>query len=57
MSAPDTNVDTQAKRHRGPIVGIVTVLTFAAVLFVAFLAWSADPVGEETAPPAAAATN
>ena len=53
MSAPDTNVETQAKRHRGPLVGIIGVLAIVALLFVAFLAWTADPVGEETVPPVA----
>ncbi|MGR3551176.1 hypothetical protein [Pseudooceanicola sp.] len=32
MSAPTTNVDRQAKRHRGPIWGILIALAFGGVM-------------------------
>ncbi len=44
MSAPETNVETQKKRHRGPLVGILAAVLLVAAVFVAFLAWTADDV-------------
>lgn len=41
MSPPDTNVEKQTKRHKGPLAGIPLAIAIAAVVFVAFLAWSA----------------
>lgn len=41
MSASNTNIEKQAKRHRGPMVGIVVSLVWAGVLFVGFLIWTA----------------
>lgn len=35
MSAPDTNLKKQARRHRGPLVG----MAIAVILAVAFLGW------------------
>jgi type IV secretory pathway VirB10-like protein len=32
MSAPQTNLRTQERRHRGPIIGMVAVVTFALLL-------------------------
>lgn len=32
MTAPNTNVEKQAKRHRGPLVGIVVVIVFAIIM-------------------------
>ncbi len=35
MSAPQTNIETQKRRHRGPIIGIIAVVVFAlGLLFV-----------------------
>lgn len=35
MSAPDTNIDKQASRHRAPIWGILAALAVGAVMGVA----------------------
>jgi len=40
MSASSTNIDTQKKRHRGPLFGIALSLVFAGALFFGFLAWT-----------------
>ena len=42
MSAPDTNIDKQTKRHAGPLVGIA----LAVVVAVAALAWWALAAGD-----------
>lgn len=55
MSAPDTNVEKQADRHKGPLWGMGSVLIWAGLLFAAFLAWTAyqgDDASEDV--PAAA---
>ena len=49
MSAPDTDVKKQSKRHRGPLFGFVVVLLWAGVLFAGFMAWTAYKGGEPTA--------
>lgn len=52
MSAPDTNTEKQARRHRGPLIGIlvaVIVAGFAAVYFT-----GADDLVEEDATTSAA---
>ncbi|PTX56144.1 hypothetical protein C8N43_0795 [Litoreibacter ponti] len=36
MSANDTNIEKEAKRHSPALLGIAGVLTFAALLFVGF---------------------
>lgn len=43
MSAPQTNLDRQKRRHRGPLIGIVAALIVAGLLFVVFF-------GDVTAP-------
>ncbi|MCF6445874.1 solute carrier organic anion transporter [Nereida sp. MMG025] len=52
MSAPDTNVEKQTKRHRPSLVGIGAVLAFAALLFAGYMLILADrgitPQGAET---------
>ena len=52
MSAPQTNVETQVERHRGPILGISTVLIFASILLAIFVAFvvvrGGTPEGAET---------
>ncbi len=48
MSAPETNVETQKKRHRGPLIGILAAVLLVAAVFVAFLAWTADDVDTTT---------
>ncbi len=39
MSAPDTNIDTQTKRHRPSLVGIAAVVFFAGALLLGLLMW------------------
>lgn len=39
MSAPDTNLKKQARRHRPSMVGIALALISALVVAVAFAAW------------------
>lgn len=51
MSAPDTNVDRQARRHRTPLVGMALVVGFAAVAMLIWLSWEAadgNTPGEDT---------
>lgn len=50
MSAPKTNIDKQAKRHRGPILGITVGLVFVAVLALAAFVWGGFPLDEQAAP-------
>ncbi|MGR3435169.1 MAG: hypothetical protein ACU0CO_09830 [Shimia sp.] len=37
MSAPDTNVEKQKRRHRGPLRGIAFAVAFAGVLLVLYM--------------------
>ena len=50
MSAPETNVEKQTRRHRGPLVGIAVaiVLAVAALVVVSMLSGT-DEVPEEAA--------
>jgi hypothetical protein len=41
MSASETNIDKQAKRHRGPLIGMIIALVWAGALFIGFLLWTA----------------
>jgi len=41
MSASTTNIEKQAKRHKGPLVGMAIVLVWAGVLFAGFMIWTA----------------
>lgn len=34
MSAPHTNVETQKRRHRGPLIGMALVVIFGVALIV-----------------------
>ena len=42
MSAPDTNLTTQKRNHRGPLWGIVTTASLALLLLIAFVVWTVD---------------
>ncbi len=46
MSAPDTNVDKQAKRHAGPIIGIAAGIVLAILLLVVYLFYIATPADD-----------
>ncbi|MGR3486060.1 MAG: hypothetical protein ACU0BF_11995 [Paracoccaceae bacterium] len=52
MSAPETNIEKQEKRHKGPLIGMGAMVAWSVgllILFVAFMAWSGDsPEGAET---------
>lgn len=52
MSAPHTDIDKQAERHRGPLRGMFAVVLFALVLLVVLLFWAfgrgGDPEGAQT---------
>lgn len=52
MSAPDTNLEKQKRRHKGPLGGMKLVLGLVALLFAAFVIWSFaasdGPEGAET---------
>ena len=52
MSAPDTNIDKQKKRHAGPIVGITAGLVFVALCLIAYLVYTSSPgtEGDDPAP-------
>lgn len=53
MSASNTNIEKQKKRHRGALAGIAFALFWAAVLFAGFLIWTAyqgdNPTAESPA--------
>lgn len=42
MSAPDTNTEKQARRHRGPLTGMLGVVLFALVLLAGLAVWVAS---------------
>ncbi|WP_371154220.1 hypothetical protein [Jannaschia sp. 2305UL9-9] len=46
MSAPDTNLDRQKKRHAGPLIGIGAGVIFAIILIFAYVTYLAEPAGE-----------
>ncbi len=48
MSAPDTNLETQAHRHAGPLTGMRLALTFAGALLLALITWTVFWGGEPT---------
>lgn len=50
MSAPNTNLETQRKRHRGPIIGIIAGLLFVALVAFAAFVWPGIPLDEQAAP-------
>ena len=47
MSAPNTNVEKQEKRHRSSLLGIRAVLVYAAVLLTAFVAYNFSMSGQD----------
>lgn len=49
MSSTDTDIEKQAKRHRGPLFGISMVLLFAALLFAGLMIWTAYQADNPTA--------
>lgn len=57
MSAPDTNIEKQAERHKGPLSGMPGAIILASVLFLGILGWFAmtDNEPREASVPAAGA--
>lgn len=50
MSAPKTNMETEKRRHRGPLIGMIAVVAFALSLLFFLLMGTADegtPVDSE----------
>ncbi len=47
MSAPNTNVEKQSRRHAGPIIGMAAGLAFVAIILVGYFFWVASPSTEE----------
>ena len=50
MTAPNTNVEKQAKRHRGPLVGIILAVVVAASAAYFFAGSDELNEGDATAP-------
>lgn len=53
MSAPNTNLEKQERRHRGPLIGITAGLLFVAVLLFGYIFFIATPEVDtpDTTPP------
>lgn len=45
MSAPDTDIEKQEKRHKPSLVGMGAAVAFAGVLLAIFLMWTVDRGG------------
>ena len=50
MSAPDTDLEKQRKRHRGPIYGITFGLAFVIIVALGAFIWPGIPLDEQAAP-------
>ncbi len=42
MSAPETNVEKQTRRHKGPLIGIAVAIAFVLAVIVALSMTSSD---------------
>lgn len=40
MSAPNTNVEKQKRRHKAPLVGMRAILIYAAILLIGLVTWT-----------------
>ena len=49
MSAPDTNIEKQERRHKGPMTGMKAAIGFALVLFLGLIVWTSYQADNETA--------
>lgn len=47
MSASEKDLDKQAKRHKGPLLGFVAIFVFVAIILVWWIDWE---FGEADAP-------
>ncbi|MEJ6389459.1 hypothetical protein [Gymnodinialimonas ulvae] len=50
MSAPDTNIDKQTRRHKPSLFGIALALIVAAVAAAVFIAWDGLEPESQAAP-------
>jgi flagellar basal body-associated protein FliL len=50
MSAPQTNIERQKRRHAGPIIGMVVVVAFALGLLFAFITFLSSNGQPEESP-------
>lgn len=50
MSAPQTNLAKQKRRHRGPLIGIVVVLLFGGAMALFWSGAGSDSTTPVTAP-------
>lgn len=48
MSAPDTNVEKQAKRHKGPLLGIIAGIIVVGLMFLGLIFWVTAQSDDET---------
>jgi hypothetical protein len=46
MSAPETNIEKQKRRHAGPLIGMGAGVVFAGILITAMLMLIGEPAGE-----------
>ena len=46
MSAPNTNLEKQQKRHAGPIIGILAALAFVGVILLGYTFFIATPADD-----------
>ncbi|MFN4171084.1 MAG: hypothetical protein ACK4GW_04965 [Pseudorhodobacter sp.] len=51
MSAPQTNIKRQQRRHRGPLIGITAGLTFVVLLALGYFWYSGSQDTIQDAPP------
>lgn len=54
MSAPDTDLNKQVRRHRGPIYGITLGLIFVAIVTIGAFVWPGIPLDRQAAADGAA---
>lgn len=57
MSAPDTNLEKQARRHSPSLYGIALALIAAALAAFFFVAWDGVADDEQAAPATVTETN
>lgn len=46
MSAPNTNLEKQEKRHAGPLIGITAGIAFVAVILLGYIFFIATPADD-----------
>ncbi|WP_308914919.1 hypothetical protein [Jannaschia sp. LMIT008] len=56
MSAPNTNLEKQEKRHAGPLIGITACIVFAAIIITAYFGFIAAPAEDGAVDAGAAVT-